>query len=346
MSSTFGKLFRVTTFGESHGPGIGAVIDGVLPGTPVDPEVINAALARRRPGQSAMTTARRESDTCQILSGVFEGYATGTPVALFIPNTDQRSHDYDPLRDLCRPGHADWAYMLKYGRRDHRGGGRSSGRETAARVAAGAVAGIMLARRGVKITAWTEQIGPIRAETPDFAAIEKNPVRCPDPAAAAKMVEYIRETAAGGDSVGGIVAFEISGVPAGWGEPVFDRTGALLAHAMFSIGAVRGFELGRGFAAAGITGSENNASPDGSGCAGGITLGEPIRGRIAVKPTPSISRPQIMRKLDGSEVEASVSGRHDPCICPRIVPVVEAMAALVMADLMLMADASGQDRKP
>lgn len=345
MSSSFGKLFRVTTFGESHGPGIGAVIDGVIPGTPIDPEIINAALARRRPGQSEITTARDESDLCQILSGVFEGRATGTPLAVFIPNSDQRSRDYENIRELCRPGHADLAYMLKYGIRDHRGGGRSSGRETAARVAAGAVAGIMLAERGVKITAWTEQIGPIRAKTRDLSAIETNPVRCPDPAAAAEMIRHIRAAAAEGDSVGGIVAFEISGVPAGWGEPVFDRAGALLAHAMFSIGAVRGFELGRGFAAAEIPGSVNNASPDGSGCAGGITLGEPVRGRIAVKPTPSISRPQTMRKLDGTEVETAITGRHDPCICPRIVPVVEAMAALVMADLMLMADACGRGRK-
>ncbi len=343
MGSNFGKLFTISTFGESHGKGIGVVVDGVLPGIPLDEEMVNKALARRRPGQSAVTTQRRESDTCQILSGVFENLTTGTPVAVFIANSDQRSKDYDNIRDLCRPGHADWAYMQKYGRRDHRGGGRSSGRETAARVAAGAVASAMLQKFGISIKAWTESIGSIKAETVDTAIIDDNPVRSPDPAAAVEMEAAVRKAAATGDSLGGVIAFQITGVPAGWGEPVFDRANALLAHAFFSIGAVRGVEFGRGFAAGLLKGSENNASPDGSGCSGGITTGEPITGRIAIKPTPSIAREQLMRKTDGTTVSSIIHGRHDPCLCPRIVPVVEAMAAIVLADLMLMS-AAGKNK--
>ena len=342
MSSSFGKLFTVSTFGESHGKGIGVVVEGVIPGTPVSEEMINRALARRRPGQSAVTTQRQEADTCQILSGVFEGEATGTPVAVFIPNSDQRSGAYDNIRDLCRPGHADWAYMKKYGRRDHRGGGRSSGRETAARVAAGAIALEMLKGRGINILAWTESAGNVKAEKFLPETIENNPVRPPDPEAAVKMEKAVKEAAAAGDSLGGVIAFRITGVPAGWGEPVFDRVNALLAHAFFSIGAVRGVEMGKGVAVTLLSGSQNNAVPDGSGCSGGITTGEPITGRIAVKPTPSIAREQFMRKLDGSTVAAVIHGRHDPFLCPRIVPVVEAMAALVLADMMLLAGDCGK----
>lgn len=343
--SSFGEIFRVSTFGESHGAALGAVIDGVPPGLPLDMAFIQHELDRRRPGQSALATARKEGDQVEILSGVLEGITTGTPIALLIRNTNQHSKDYSALAEVFRPGHADYTYQAKYGIRDVRGGGRSSGRETAARVAAGAIAKLLLQRKGVQITAWSQEIAGIAAETFDAAEIEKNPARCPDPAAAEKMVAAVAAAAAEKESTGGVVCCKISGVPAGWGEPVFDKLDAVLAHAMLSLGAVKGIEFGNGFACAALRGSENNdqlrpgkipfVTNRAGGILGGISNGDEIFFRLAVKPTPSIARTQQTVDLQGNARELNITGRHDPCIVPRIVPVVEAMAALVLADMML-----------
>ena len=344
--SSFGKIFQISTFGESHGAALGVVIDGVPAGLPIDVNFIQSELDRRRPGQSSLTTARKEDDQAEILSGVLNGIATGTPLAIIIRNTDQRSKDYSKLEHTFRPGHADYTYNAKYGIRDVRGGGRSSGRETAARVAAGAVAKLFLQTLGVKITAYAQEIAGIKAETFDINEIEKNPARCPDPAAAEKMIEAVAAAAAQKDSVGGIVGCQISGVPAGWGEPVFDKLDALLAHAMLSLGAVKGIEFGDGFAAASLRGSENNdplqpkknpfVTNHAGGILGGISNGDEINFRIAVKPTPSISQVQSTIDDSGNACDLEITGRHDPCIVPRIVPVVEAMAALVLADCALL----------
>ncbi len=344
--SSFGKIFQISTFGESHGAALGVVIDGVPAGLPIDINFIQSELDRRRPGQSSLTTARKEGDQAEILSGVLNGIATGTPLAIIIRNTDQRSKDYSKLEHTFRPGHADYTYTAKYGIRDVRGGGRSSGRETAARVAAGAVAKLFLQTLGVKITAYAQEIAGIKAETFDISEIEKNPARSPDPAAAEKMIEAVAAAAAQKDSVGGIVGCQISGVPAGWGEPVFDKLDALLAHAMLSLGAVKGIEFGDGFAAASLRGSENNdllqpeknpfVTNHAGGILGGISNGDEINFRIAVKPTPSISQVQSTIDDSGNACELEITGRHDPCIVPRIVPVVEAMAALVLADCALL----------
>lgn len=344
MNNSFGELFRVTTFGESHGPAIGAVVDGVPAGLELAEADIQKELDRRKPGQSAMTTPRRESDTVEILSGVFEGRTTGTPVALLIRNQDQRSRDYGPLAEVFRPGHADWTYFAKYGIRDYRGGGRSSGRETAARVAAGAIARKFLREKfGVEITAWTQAAAGIAGKRvcPEF--IEKNPLRAADPDMAEAMAEAVRRAMEDQDSVGGVVACRAEHVPAGWGEPVFDKLDALLAHAMLSLGAVKGIEFGDGFAAANARGSANNdamtpagfATNHAGGVLGGISNGMPVEFRIAVKPTPSIRREQGTVDKENRPRTLTVEGRHDPCICPRIVPVVEAMTALVLADLAL-----------
>lgn len=339
---SFGSRFRVTTFGESHGPALGVVIEGVAPQMELTEAMIQRELDRRRPGQSRVSTPRREADQVEILSGVFEGKTTGTALALLIRNTDQRSHDYSAIAEAFRPGHADFGYFKRYGIRDYRGGGRSSGRETAARVAAGAVARRQLAQYGISIVAGTTAIAGIQAAVFDPAAIERNPVRCPDSSVAAAMQAAIEDAASAGDSVGGVIECRISGVPAGWGEPVFDKLDALLAHAMLSLGAVKGIEFGDGFAAAGLRGSENNDAPTAGGgwrsnhaggILGGISTGAEIRFRIAVKPTPSISLPQSTVNESGAAVEMRIAGRHDPCICPRLVPVVEAMAALVLADV-------------
>lgn len=343
--SSFGEIFRVSTFGESHGAALGAVIDGVPAGLPLDMEFIQHELDRRRPGQSALATARCEGDQVEILSGVLDGIATGTPIALLIRNTNQHSKDYSALAEIFRPGHADYTYQAKYGIRDVRGGGRSSGRETAARVAAGAIAKLLLQRKGVKITAWSQEIAGIAAKTFDAAEIEKNPARCPDPAAAEKMTAAVAAAAAEKESTGGVVCCKISGVPAGWGEPVFDKLDAVLAHAMLSLGAVKGIEFGNGFACAALRGSENNdqlrpgnipfVTNRAGGILGGISNGDEIFFRLAVKPTPSIARTQQTVDLQGNARDLNITGRHDPCIAPRIVPVVEAMAALVLADMML-----------
>ena len=338
--SCYGVEFRVTTFGESHGKGVGVVVEGVQPGLEISEEDIQKELDRRKPGQSDVTTPRKESDTVHIISGHFEGRATGTPLAMVIWNADARPSAYDNLKGLFRPGHADYTYHQKYQFRDHRGSGRASGRETAGRVAAGAVAKKMLALRGVVIRAFTLQVGPIRGERIDYDAIERNPVRAADPDKAGAMADLIRSVGADHDSVGGIVECRVQGTPAGLGEPVFDKIDADLARAVLSLGAVKGVEFGAGFAAVTMRGSQHNdpitpagfTSNHAGGILGGITNGEEIVFRVAVKPTSSIARPQQTVDLEGRPVSVTIEGRHDPCICPRIVPVVEAMTALTLID--------------
>ena len=341
--NTFGELFRVTTFGESHGPGLGVIIDGVPAGVKIDEALIQRDLDRRRPGQSKVSTMRKEPDRVEILSGVFEGVSTGTSLAMVIRNTDQRSQDYGRLAELFRPGHADLGFFKKYGVRDYRGGGRSSGRETSMRVAAGAVAKMVLATMGVSVRACSMMIGGVYAETVDWSVVEENIVRSPDLAAAEKMVAAIRAAQADRDSVGGIICCEAHGVPAGWGEPVFDKLDALLAHAILSIGGIKGIESGAGFEAPKKRGSENNdsilpsgfASNHAGGILGGISNGDVITFRAAMKPTSSIAKKQHTIDKEGNATEIEVLGRHDPCLVPRAVPVVEAMTALVLADLAL-----------
>lgn len=338
--NSFGQSFRITTFGESHGGAVGVIVDGVQPGLPLSEGDVQAQLDRRKPGQSSVTTPRAEPDTVHFMSGVFEGKATGTPLMMILYNKDAQSSAYDDIMDKFRPGHADFTYLKKYGIRDHRGSGRASGRETAGRVAAGAVARKILTARGVSITAYTKRCAGISCETVDFAAIENNPMRAADPVAAEKMVKVIEQLAAEGDSVGGIVECRIAGVPAGLGEPVFDKLEADLGKAMLSLGAVKAFEVGLGFGCVDLRGSQHNdpmdrggfVSNNAGGIIGGISTGEEIVFRIAVKPTSSISKPQRTIDLQGAEREIRTIGRHDPCICPRIVPVVEAMAALVILD--------------
>ncbi len=343
MNNSFGEIFRLTTFGESHGAGLGAVLDGVPPGLPLTEADIQTELDRRRPGQSAMATPRRESDRVEILSGVFQGITTGTPLAMLIRNTDTRSADYETFSRMYRPGHADFGYCQKFGIRDYRGGGRSSGRETAARVAGGAVAKKLLAAHGITFTASTVQVGHVSATRYCPETIEANPLRTADPDAAPAMIEAVQAAMRDGDSIGGVVECRIAGVPAGWGEPVFDKLDAELAKAIISLGGVKGIEFGDGFRAATARGSANNdamlpsgfATNHAGGILGGISTGAEIVFRAAVKPTPSIRALQSTVDADGNPVELSVPGRHDPCLCGRIVPVVEAMAALVLADMML-----------
>ncbi|MEM9424826.1 MAG: chorismate synthase, partial [Spirochaetota bacterium] len=345
--SSFGNALRISTFGESHGGGVGVIVDGMPPGVPISAEEIQLQLNRRKPGQSEFTTPRTEADRIHILSGVFEGYTTGTSIGMVLYNQDTRSRDYDNIKNSYRPGHADWSYDSKYGFRDWRGSGRASGRETSARVAAGAIAAKMLSCLGVKILAYTEEAAGIAAESFDPAVIEQNPFRTCDLQAAEKMAKRVREIAEQGDSAGGIVACRISGVPAGWGEPVFDKLDADLAKAMLSIGAVKGFAIGSGFGAARMLGSDHNDallpgqsnletvdfhSNHAGGVIGGISTGAPIFFRVPVKPTSSISVSQQTISRQHQAIELVVEGRHDPIICPRIVPVVEAMSALVLAD--------------
>ena len=362
--NTFGKNFSVTTFGESHGVALGCVIDGCPAGILLTKEMIQKALNRRRPGVSpdgklnSSVTARTEADEVEILSGVFEDRTTGTPIALEVRNTSQHSKDYGNLDKTFRPGHADYTYDIKYdGNRDYRGGGRSSGRETLARVAAGAVASQLLAQKGIKITAYTIRAAGISAEKRDLSQIEQNALRAPDNEAAGRMNAKIEELRAAGDSAGGIIECIVQGCPAGLGEPVFDKLDADLAKAMLSIGAVKGFEIGDGFAAADSLGSTNNDtmhaeggrpvfdSNHAGGVLGGLSSGNEIIFRVAVKPVPSIFKPQqtVKRSTDFSAhgqanyetTELQIQGRHDICLCPRIVPVVEAMTALVLADFLL-----------
>jgi chorismate synthase len=338
----FGRVFRITSWGESHGPGLGVVIDGCPPGIPLSAEDIQVDLDKRRPGQN-LTTPRKEPDRVEVLSGVFEGKTTGTPISLMVLNRDVRSRDYTELSRLFRPGHADRAYLQKYGIRDWRGGGRSSGRETVARVAAAAVARQFLARSGIVVKAYTVALGGVRCKAFDWDAIDRNPFFCPDPTVLKAMEDRIKEVKSEGDSIGGIVGVTAKGCPAGLGEPVFDKLDARLAGALMSIGAVKGVEIGEGFAAANMLGSENNdpITPDGyasnhaGGVLGGISTGEDILVRVAVKPIPSISKPQQTVSEDGELRTIEIKGRHDISAIPRIVPVCEAMVLLVLADFML-----------
>lgn len=350
--NSFGQLFRVTTAGESHGPGNIVIIDGVPPGLELSEKDLEPELARRRPGQSKITTQRDEADTPEILSGVFEGKTTGTALAILVRNTDQRSRDYSDIKDKYRPGHADFTFDAKYGFRDYRGGGRSSARETVARVAAGAVAKKILALHGIRVIGYTKQVGPIVAHIADPAlvtleAVEANIVRCPDAQAAAQMIEVIEEARKAQDSIGGISELVATGVPAGLGEPVFDKLKADLGKALLSLPAVVGFEYGAGFAVATARGSENNdpfvASPAGittagnrhGGMLGGISSGLPIVCRVALKPTSSLSKPQPTVTTAGEPTTIATRGRHDPCLLPRFVPMGEAMVALVLVDHLL-----------
>ena len=346
--SSFGRLFRVTTFGESHGPAIGGVIDGVPPRLPLAEADIQVWLDRRRPGQSRFTTQRREPDRVQILSGVFEGLTTGTPIGLLIVNEDARSKDYSAIKDLYRPGHADFSYQAKYGVRDYRGGGRSSARETAMRVAAGAVARKVLGD-GVRVRAALVQMGPhaIDRKRWDWDEVERNPFWSPDAGAAERWAEFLDAVRREGSSAGGIVEVVAQGAPAGLGEPVFDRLDADLAKALMSIPAVKGVEIGTGFAAAAMPGPENNdgmrmengrpvfLSNHAGGVLGGISTGQEIVVRLAIKPTSSVSTPQPTVTTGGEDAEIVTKGRHDPCVAIRGVPVAEAMVALVLADHLL-----------
>lgn len=338
--SVFGDAFKITTFGESHGGAVGVVVDGVIPGLPLTEEDIQVQMDRRKPGQSSVTTPRKEMDEIHIMSGLFEGKTTGTPILIILYNKDAIPSAYNDIKDKFRPGHADFTFLKKFGIRDYRGSGRASGRETAGRVAAGAIARKILESRGVSITAYTKEAAGIQCESIDLSVIEDNPMRACDAEAAKKMVPIIEKLAEDGDSTGGIVECIIKGVTPGLGEPVFDKIEADLAKAMMSLGAVKGFEIGSGFACASMKGSEHNdpmdsngfVSNNAGGTLGGITTGEDIIFRIAVKPTSSISKKQRTVNLEGKEVDIQTEGRHDPCICPRIVPVVEAMVAIVLED--------------
>lgn len=351
--STFGQIFKITTYGESHGKGIGVVIDGCPAGIAITEEEIAVELDRRRPGQSAIVTQRKESDTPYIMSGVFEGLTTGTPIHIFIPNEDQRSKDYSHIQHAYRPSHADFTYQEKYGVRDYRGGGRSSARETAARVAAGALAKKWLSGHGISIQAFVDQVGhitiPESAYPLDLSLVESNPVRCPHEETAATMEAFIREVRKDGDTVGGVVSCLIKGCPVGLGEPVFDRLHADLGKGMLSINAVKGFQYGSGFRAAGMRGSEHNdlfvkegdkvltRTNNSGGIQGGISNGMDIYFSVAFKPVATIVPAQESVDQEGNSVMIEGKGRHDPCVVPRAVPIVEAMAALVLADHLLRA---------
>ncbi len=349
--SSFGRAFRILSFGESHGPAVGVVLDGVKPGLPFDLEVIQRELDRRRPGQSELVTPRNEADRVQVLSGVHEGKTTGHPIALVVFNEQQRSGDYAAIEDLFRPGHADLTYDRKYGIRDPRGGGRSSGRETLARVAAGAWAKQQLAALGVTVRGFNREIAGLAGSVVNWAFVETNPLRVADPAAYPSQRAAVESARAAGDSVGGVCEVWIEGLPAGLGDPAFAKLDALLAYGCMSIGAVKGVELGAGFEGSRRRGSENNdpLGPDGplkndaGGTLGGISSGAPVVVRLAVKPTSSIAKAQQTISRDGRSAEISTRGRHDPCIAPRIVPVAEAMCALVLYDAWLSQAALRED---
>jgi len=341
--NSLGHYLVISTFGESHGVGIGVTVDGLPPGLEISEKTVQKQLDRRRPGQSDITTPRKEADEVRILSGVFEGKTTGTPLAMLLHNSDARSSDYDKIVKKFRPGHADYTYFKRYGFRDWRGSGRASGRETAARVAAGAVARRWLSEQGVSILGFVKSAAGIDCEIFDMDYIEKNPMRAPDYIAAQKMEARIRELIEIGDSAGGVIECRINGVPPGLGNPVFDKLEANLGKAILSIGAVRGFEIGVGFRAANMRGSEHNDQMDSNGfrsnnaggIIGGISTGQEIVFRAAVKPASSISLPQTTRDMDGETADINIEGRHDPTICPRIVPVIEAMAAITLMDQWL-----------
>ncbi len=351
MGNSFGRLFKITTFGESHGTAIGVIIDGCPAGLPLDLEYIQSELTRRKPGQSKITTQRKEEDRFEIQSGVFDGVTTGTPISLVIYNKDQKSKDYSHIADKFRPSHADFTYHEKYGVRDYRGGGRSSARETAARVAAGAVAKLFLKTIGIEITAYVSRVGDISARQYselDLSQVEQNIVRCPDTGTAEEMIRLIDQVRKDRDTVGGVVTCVISGAPAGLGEPVFDKLHAELGKAMLSINAVKGFEYGSGFEGTKMRGSEHNDAffeQDGKvstksnfsgGIQGGISNGEDIYFNVAFKPVATIMQDQDSVNEKGEPVTVSGKGRHDPCVVPRAVPIVEAMAALVICDFYLV----------
>ena len=344
--NSFGTIFKVTTFGESHGKAIGGIIDGCPSGVEIDLEAIQNELNRRKPGQSKIVTQRKEPDTVEFLSGIFEGKTTGTSIGFVIENTDQKSKDYGHIKDVYRPSHADYTYDQKYGNRDYRGGGRSSARETACRVVAGAVAKQFL--KSIQFQAYVSSVGKIQLEETDaidFAEIEKNPVRCPNAEKASEMETYIKQIRKEGDTVGGVVSCVIKNVPVGLGEPVFDKLHAQLGKAMLSINAVKGFEYGSGFEGAQMRGSEHNDhfNEDGStktnfsgGVQGGISNGMDIHFKVAFKPVATLMQKQETINSQGEKVEMEGKGRHDPCVVPRAVPIVEAMAALVIADFLLI----------
>ncbi|AYB30285.1 chorismate synthase [Chryseolinea soli] len=350
MSNVYGTLFKISTFGESHGPAIGVVIDGCPPGLAIDEAFIQSELDRRKPGQSKITTQRKEDDVFKILSGVFEGQSTGTPIALVIENQDQRSKDYSHIAETFRPSHADYTYEAKYGVRDYRGGGRSSARETAARVAAGAIAKLLLKKHNVEINAFVSQVGDLAAPhytTLDLSKTEDNIVRCPDPSTAERMIALIDQVRLDRDTIGGVVTCVIKNTPVGLGEPVFDKLHAELGKAMLGINAVKGFEYGSGFEGVKLRGSQHNDefyNDEGrirtktnfsGGVQGGISNGEDIYFNVAFKPVATIMQDQSTVDKHGNETTVSGKGRHDPCVVPRAVPIVEAMAALVLADFLL-----------
>jgi len=345
--NSFGNLFKLVTYGESHGLAIGGVIEGCPPGIKIDFEKIQFELNRRKPGQSSITTQRKEDDEVEFLSGIFDGKTTGTPIGFIIRNKDQKPRDYEHIKDVYRPSHADFTYDQKYGFRDYRGGGRASARETACRVVAGALAKQFL--KDIQITAYVSAVGEIELENQkteiDFSQIEKNPVRCPDPKTAEKMEAYIKEIRKEGDTVGGVITCVIENVPSGLGEPVFDKLHAQLAKAMLSINAVKGFEYGSGFSGSKMRGSQHNDLFDSSGktktnfsggIQGGISNGMPIYFKVAFKPVATLMQKQQTIDKNFHQVEMQGRGRHDPCVVPRAVPIVEAMAALVIADFILL----------
>lgn len=351
MSNTIGKLFTFTSFGESHGVGIGGIVDGCPAGIELDEHYIQQELDRRKPGQSKIATPRKEDDKVEFFSGIFEGKTTGTPIAFIIRNQNQHSNDYDHLKEIYRPSHADYTYQQKYGIRDHRGGGRSSARETASRVVAGAIAKLVLRKLGVSIHAFTSQVGPIRMKATsgqvDLSAIEQNIVRCPEEDTAQAMIDYISELKKKGDSTGGSVSCVIKGVPVGWGEPVFDKLQARLAFSMLSINASHGFDYGTGFDGIALKGSEMNdpfttingrvttKTNHSGGIQGGISNGQDIYFRVLFKPVATISQRQETINSSLQDTELQARGRHDPCVLPRAVPIVEAMAAMTLLDLYL-----------
>ena len=356
MRNSFGNVFTLTTFGESHGSAVGGVVDGMPAGIEVDLEFIQHELNRRRPGQSAITTSRQEPDQVELLSGVFEGRTTGCPIGFIVRNQNQHSSDYDELRTLFRPSHADYTYYYKYGMRDHRGGGRSSARITISRVVAGALAKLALRKLGISIEAYTSQVGNIALEHDyrhyDLSLTESNAVRCPDPGKAAEMEQLIQQVKAEGDTIGGIISCVVKGCPAGLGEPEFDKLHAQLAHAMLSINAVKGFEYGQGFAGVTQRGSEQNdifiseelrvkpLTNNSGGIQGGISNGQDIYFRVAFKPVATLLREQQTVDVDGNATTFTAKGRHDPCVLPRAVPVVEAMAAITLLDHFLLSKMS------
>lgn len=356
MNNTFGNLYRLTSFGESHGKGIGGVIDGFPSGIVIDMDFIQSELRRRRPGQSSITTPRKEDDEVEILSGIYEGVSTGCPIGFVVWNKNQHSSDYDNLKDVFRPSHADYTYTMKYGHRDHRGGGRSSARETIARVVAGAFAKLALQQLGIQITAYTSQVGPLKLDKPysayDLTSIEANPVRCPDQELAKEMADFIFKTKGEGNTIGGTISCVIQGCPIGLGQPVFGKLHAALGHAMLTINAVKGFEYGQGFHNMEMYGSEQNdlfynnngkiafRTNRSGGIQGGISNGEDIYFTVAFKPVATVLMEQPTVNKDGQEMMLKARGRHDACVLPRAVPIVEAMAAMTVLDYYLMNNAT------